>query len=215
VNESNDSHADIENKRDSLKLKILSATSYLLPFATSLPPFWGGIMTLPFLFYLIGLISNIGVVPSLLSTFDILAMLVSLLLLLYCVLYLWRNKKQGHLVTTGPYRFVRHPQYFSVTIFTLISSYQSIWILTHTFGMGWLSVEGTWVLWIAMLLAYVGIAWFEELHLHKVFGTEWDAYRNRVGFLLPFVRYKSRLVEAIICLIIPIVILYVSLLLAA
>lgn len=51
-----------ENKREQLKMKILSATSFLLPLASSIPPFWGGIMTLPFLFYLIGLLGNLEVI---------------------------------------------------------------------------------------------------------------------------------------------------------
>ena len=211
MSERNDSQVDVENKSDNMKIRVLSLTSYLLPFATSIPPFWSGIMTLPFLFYLVGMIGNIGVVPTLLSTFDILAMFASLLLLLYCVIYLWRKKKGGQLVTTGPYRIVRHPQYLSITIFTLITTYQSIWVLMNTFGLGWLSIEGTWMLWIGMLIAYIVIASFEELHLQNVFGSSWDEYRKRVGFLLPFVKFKSRILEAIVCLIIPIIILYTML----
>ncbi|MBN2228551.1 MAG: hypothetical protein JW779_03085 [Candidatus Thorarchaeota archaeon] len=192
---------------------ILSATSYLLPLASSIPPFWGGIMTLPFLLYLIGLIGNLQstVYPS--DIYNLVAIFGPLLLLLYCVLYLWRRKKQTGLVTTGPYRFVRHPQYFSVTIFTAILTYQSVWILHHTLGIGWLSDWETMLLWIAMLGAYVGIAWIEENYLKKLYESEWDTYRDRVGFLIPFVKNKSRVIEALVCFLVPIVILYVSLIL--
>ncbi|MGY5873343.1 MAG: hypothetical protein RTV72_13920 [Candidatus Thorarchaeota archaeon] len=206
-----DSQTMSESKRDQVKMSILGATSYLLPLASSIPPFWGGIMTLPFLLYLVGLIGNLQATMYLGDLLNLAAIFVPLILIIYCVTYLWRQKKQLGLVTTGPYRFVRHPQYFSVTIFTFILTYQSVWILQNTFGMGWLTIDQTILLWIAMLVAYVGIAWIEELHLNKVFGPKWEAYRNKVGFLIPIVHFKSRILEAIVCLIIPIAILYTSL----
>ncbi len=206
-----DSQTTSESKRDQVKMGILGATSYLLPLASSIPPFWGGIMTLPFLFYLVGLIGNLQAAMYSIDVLNLAPICGSLILVIYCVTYLWRQKKQVGLVTTGPYRFVRHPQYFSVTIFTFIMTYQSVWILQNTFGIGWLTIDQTILLWIAMLLAYVGIAWIEELHLNKVFGSKWEEYRNQVGFLIPIVHFKSRLLEAIVCLIIPIAILYTSL----
>ena len=170
-------------------------------------------MTLPFLLYLVGMIGNWQVVAYPRDIFNMAAVFVSLILIVYCVTYLWYKKKGARLVTTGPYRFVRHPQYFSVTILTFILTFQSVWILQHTLGIGWLSADQTILLWIAMLLAYIGIASVEERHLSRVFGTEWEAYRNQVGFLLPFVRSDSRILEAITCLIIPVLFLYVCLLL--
>ena len=211
VSDVSDSQTISESKRDQAKMGVLGITSYLLPLVSSIPPFWGGIMTLPFLFYLVGLIGNLQATIYPENVFNLAAILGSLILVIYCVTYLWRQKKQVGLVTTGPYRFVRHPQYFSVTIFTFIMTYQSVWILQNTFGIGWLTVDQTILLWIAMLVAYVGIAWIEERHLSKLFGPSWEEYRNQVGFLIPNVHFKSRLLEAIVCLIIPIAILYTSL----
>ncbi len=206
-----DSQTINESKRDQAKMGVLGITSYLLPLVSSIPPFWGGIMTLPFLFYLVGLIGNLQATIYPENVFNLAAIFGSLILIIYCVSYLWRQKKQVGLVTTGPYRFVRHPQYFSVTIFTFIMTYQSVWILQNTFGIGWLTVDQTILLWVAMLVAYVGIALIEERHLSKLFGPSWEEYRNQVGFLIPNVHFKSRLLEAIVCLIIPIAILYTSL----
>jgi protein-S-isoprenylcysteine O-methyltransferase Ste14 len=211
VNGEKNSQTTRESKRDQVKMSILSVTSYLLPLASSIPPFWGGIMTLPFLLYLIGLLGNLQTLQELSSISSLVIVLCPLLLIVYCVVYLWRRKGQVGLVTTGPYRFVRHPQYFSVTIFTFILTFQSVWILQHTFGIGWLTADQTILLWAAMLVAYVGIAWIEERHLNKVFDSEWEAYRDRVGFLIPFVHFKSRLLEVIACLVIPVAILYASL----
>ncbi len=192
-------------------MSILSATSYLLPLASSMPPFWGGLMTLPFLLYLIGMIGNWQAITFPDDVFNLIVIFGSLLLIAYCVVYLWQKKKDKKLVTTGPYRFVRHPQYFSVTIFTFILTFQSVWILQHTLGIGWLSIEETILLWIATLLAYIGIALVEEHHLNSIFGPAWQEYRSQVGFLIPFVRFNSKVLESIVSLFIPVILLYASL----
>ncbi len=211
MGDSVNSEKSSESRFASIKIKILSYGSLLLPLASSMPPFWSGLMTVPFILYLLGLIGSVTVTPFPASIYNVMLIFGSLLLILYCVVYLWIKKKGGKLVTSGPYRIVRHPQYFAVTIFTLITTYQSLWILLHTFGIGWLSTEGTWMLWIGMLIAYIGIASYEELHLQNAFGSEWEEYRKRVGFLIPFVKFKSRMIEGVICLLIPIIVLYVSL----
>lgn len=192
-----------------LKMRVIGAIGLLLPFLASIPPItaWGALMTVPFLMYIILIVTNPSAAvlyPT--DIINLVSFLLALLLLAYSVGYLW-TKKSGGLVTTGPYRFVRHPQYFSIIIFTTIVTYQSVWILQNTFGIGWLSVEQTIALWVALLIAYAIIASIEELHLNEVYGSEWIEYRNRVGFLLPFVHFRSRIVEAIICIIIPILVL--------
>jgi protein-S-isoprenylcysteine O-methyltransferase Ste14 len=186
---------------------------------SSLPPLaaWGGLMTVPFIVYLLLMFGNISVAPPPLPDYTRLENLVilsvagfGLVLLLYSVIHLWKTKPGG-LVTSGPYRLVRHPQYFALIIFTTMMTYQSVWILRNTFGMGWLTADETLLLWYATLVAYVVIAWIEESHLKKKFGDDWNDYGQRVGFLIPFVRFRSYLVEGIICLAIPIVIMHILL----
>jgi protein-S-isoprenylcysteine O-methyltransferase Ste14 len=200
---------EYKNPAERLKMRVIGAIGLLLPFLASIPPItaWGALMTVPFLMYIILIMTNPSAAvlyPT--DIINIVSFLLALLLLAYSVAYLWTKKSEG-LVTTGPYRFVRHPQYFSIIVFTTIVTYQSVWILQHTFGIGWLSAEQTIALWIAMLFAYTIIASIEELHLKEVYGSEWIDYRNRVGFLLPFVHFRSRIVEATICIMLPILIL--------
>lgn len=168
-------------------------------------------MTIPFLMYLLLMIGSLGsVVLEPLDIFNIAGYSIGIILLLYSIAYLWKKKATG-LVTTGPYSIVRHPQYFSIIVFTAVMTYQSVWILQHTFGFGWLSVEQTKIMWYIMLFAYVVIADIEEKHLEKVYGYEWIDYRNKVGFLIPFVRFRSgvgfrlRFLEELVCMLIPIV----------
>ncbi len=215
----------LENKPDSegrferLKMRLTSTIGYLLPFIASLPPLaaWGGLMTVPFIIYLLMMMSNISTAPPLpdltqpttLVTLTVASL--GLLLLLYSVVYLWKAKSHG-LVTGGPYRLCRHPQYFSLIVFTMIMTYQSVWILQHTFGMGWLSIDQTKMLWLLMLGAYVVIAGVEEMHLEKRYGDEWTEYRKSVGFIIPFIPLKSSLIEGVIVILLPYVILEVILL---
>jgi len=200
---------------ESLKTKVTSAIGYLLPLIASLPPLgaWSGLMTVPFIIYLVMMFSNISTAPPPLPdpthVGTLMIMSVAsffLILLIYSVVHLWREKSKG-LVTSGPYRICRHPQYFSLIVFTLIMTYQSVWILQSTFGIGWLTVNETKLLWILMLIAYVVIAWAEELHLKKQFSEQWDDYRGSVGFLFPFIPLKSYILEALVAIIIPYVIL--------
>lgn len=206
---------DKSTRFESLKMKITPVIGYLLPLMASLPPLaaWSGLMTVPFIIYLLLMFGNATTTPlplpdmTHIGTFLLVTSSgVGLLLLLYSVVHLWRAKSKG-LVTSGPYRICRHPQYFSLIIITLLMNYQSIWILQHTFGMGWLTVNDTWLLWILMLGAYVVIAWAEEMHLAKQFGKEWEAYRRKVGFLIPFIPLKYYILEALVAIIVPVVIL--------
>jgi protein-S-isoprenylcysteine O-methyltransferase Ste14 len=215
MSDSSDIGEQKKSRLESLKLKITAAIGYLLPFVASLPPLaaWGGLMTVPFIIYLMMMFTNISTAPPPLpdltrpgTLFIVTVAGLGLILLLYSVIYLWREKSNG-LVVTGPYRICRHPQYFSLIIFTTIMTYQSVWILQNTFGIGWLTANETRLLWILMLVAYVVIAWIEEKHLEKQFGEEWSEYRKRVGFLLPFIPLKSYILEALVAIILPLAIL--------
>lgn len=213
VSDSANTESEKSSHFESLKLKVTSTIGYLLPFITSLPPLaaWSSFMTVPFIIYLLMMFGNISNPPLPdITRIGTLIMIIcaglGLFLLLYSVAHLWREKSSG-LVVTGPYRICRHPQYFSLIIITMIMTYQSVWILEHTRGTGWLSADQTRILWILMLGAYVVIAWVEEMHLGKQFGEEWYEYRRNVGFLLPFIPLKSYLVEGLIAVIIPALIL--------
>ncbi len=76
------------------------------------------------------------------------------------------------LVTTGIYRYIRHPQYTGIFLFTLG------WIL-H-----WPSVV-TLILWPVLTAAYVWLALFEERQAREEFGLEYDAYAEHTKRFVP------------------------------
>ena len=214
----NDSHKTA-SRYDSLKTKLTSVIGYLLPLLGSLPPLaaWSGLMTVPFIIYLIMMFTNATTAPIPLPDLTRLGPLLvltlsgfGLLLLVYSVVYLWRKKSAG-LVTSGPYRICRHPQYFGLIIFTLIMTYQSVWILQNTFGVGWLSADQTKILWILMLAGYAVIAGLEEMHLEKQFGEEYTEYQQKVGHVIPFIPLKYTLLESLLVILIPYVVLEILL----
>ncbi len=191
-----------------VKESVTGAVAYVIPLVMSAPSFYMGLMTVPFLLYLIvtivGLPTTQEPVAYLLlggSILDNGLLLLSLVLLLYSVLFLWRKKSKG-LVSTGPYRAVRHPQYLSLIVFTAVLTSRSVWILQNTFGIGLFTVPETISIWFLMVLAYVGLALFEERHLSVVFREEWSDYRTKTGFLLPFIASQRRWLEIGVSLII-------------
>jgi protein-S-isoprenylcysteine O-methyltransferase Ste14 len=76
-----------------------------------------------------------------------------------------------HLITSGPYRIVRHPMYFGLLIA----------------GIGSLLLYQTWtgVVFVGCGLGVIRRALREEEVLSKTFGAEWTEYCARVPMLFP------------------------------
>jgi protein-S-isoprenylcysteine O-methyltransferase Ste14 len=108
----------------------------------------------------------------------------------FCVLLLWwvfRSigdnisetvlvKKGADLVTSGPYRYVRHPLYAGSLFFLLaLSLVFRDWII-----LGY-SLAGILAFRLLVIPA-------EEAQLLKSFGEEYECYQSRTGVLLPWIR---------------------------
>jgi protein-S-isoprenylcysteine O-methyltransferase Ste14 len=176
---------------------FLKVAGYLIPFVQSLPPLgvWGALMTVPFASYLILMFSNLPVhLPrALLDFFAPISILEKaciiggLVLLVYSTVHLLQ-KKQGGLVTSGPYGSVRHPQYLGMILLTLGLTSWSVWILNNTFGTGFLRPTQTIAVWFLELVAYIVLALIEERHLAKKYGESFADYKTRVSFLIPYLK---------------------------
>ena len=113
-----------------------------------------------------GYFDAIGHWPAAVGTF------VSLVGLLLVALGWQRIHQADDLVSDGIYRFVRHPQYTGLLLFTLG------WIL-H-----WPSII-TLALWPILVAAYVWLAKQEERQAEEEFGDAWHDYAARTKRFIP------------------------------
>ncbi len=194
----------VQNVR-SLLLRIIG---YIVPLAQRIPPLgiYTGLMTLPVLSNIILLFTDRNIQglknqiwPHFQQEWALLGIsvcVVGILLAIYSIIYLGLQKKKG-LVSTGPYRYIRHPQYTGFLLLTIGLSGYSYWILTNTFGMGWrlasLSAKQTViVIWYMQLGAYILLALIEESYTSKEFGDEFSTYKNNSSFFVPFGNVAKR-----------------------
>jgi len=80
--------------------------------------------------------------------------------------------KDHHLVTTGPYAYIRHPLYAAMFGWCI-----SLILLT-----------ANWIFFVAFVLSIAGLLWRipkEEQMMIEAFGDEYTAYMQRTGRLFP------------------------------
>ena len=134
--------------------------------------------------------------------------IIGLLILVYSIAHL-RIKKEEGLVTSGPYRLIRHPQYLGMVLSTLGLTSWSVWILNNTFGTGFMSPSQTIGVWFIELFAYIILALVEELFLSRNYGEDFDDYKSQVPFLIPFLKIGRKDLDVIISILIPPILLFV------
>ena len=201
---------------------LLKVAGFLIPLVQSLPPLgiWGALMTVPFASYLILIFSNLPThLPrALLDFFAPISVLEKICiiggfgLLVYSTVHLLRNRREG-LVTSGPYRSVRHPQYLGMILLTLGLTSWSVWILNNTFGTGFLRPSQTIAVWFLELAAYIVLALIEERHLSKTYGEPFEDYKTRVPFLIPYLKTNRTGLDILCSIAVPAILLYGLLLL--
>jgi protein-S-isoprenylcysteine O-methyltransferase Ste14 len=199
---------------------FLKVAGYFVPLIQSLPPLgiWTGLMTIPLASHLVMLFANLpDALPKALSTFftpfnipEKALIVIGLLILVYSVAYLSLKKKEG-LVTSGPYRVARHPQYFGMTLLTLGFTSWSVWILNNTFGTGFLSSSQTIAVWFIELGAYIFLAYIEERYLSRKYGDSFQSYQRQTSLLIPFLKTDRRHLDTLLSFLIPALLLYVLL----
>ncbi|UCE95877.1 MAG: hypothetical protein JSV51_09290 [Candidatus Bathyarchaeota archaeon] len=203
-----------------LRSWLLKFVGYIIPFVQSLPALgsWVGLMTLPFATYLFLFVANLpNNLTDLLSTFlsphpifilERILIVTGLLLLVFSTVYLWVKRKEG-LVTSGPYRLIRHPQYLGMILLTLGLTSWSVWILNHTFGVGFLSPTQTIYVWLIELCVYILLALIEDLFLNRRHNEVFEDYKRQVPFLIPFLRTKRKSLEILASILVPSILMFI------
>lgn len=83
-------------------------------------------------------------------------------------------QKDHHLITSGVYRYIRHPRYLGI-----IALATGIPLVFRS----WVSLMACILFIIVLLFRVID----EEMVLHKEFGIEWEAYCQRAWRLFPFI----------------------------
>ncbi len=86
--------------------------------------------------------------------------------------YWSKDSGEGRLVTSGIYRFVRHPQYTGFLLITL-------GLLVH-----WATIP-LLVMWPILTVMYYRLARYEERTLEEEFGEEFIVYKKTVPMFIP------------------------------
>ena len=105
-----------------------------------------------------------------LRTISLVVLVPGVTMWIWSVVLILRHVPRGELITTGPYRLVRHPLYTGVALLVL----------------PWLGfLLNSWLGVAIGLALYVGSRRFapaEEAELAESFGAEWDNYEGSVLF---------------------------------
>ncbi len=87
---------------------------------------------------------------------------------------LFEEENDGRLVTSGFYRFIRHPLYTFSLLFLWLSPSVSL---------------NSFILYVALTVYILVGAFFEERKLLRVFGREYEEYRSVTPMLIPGLKF--------------------------
>ena len=184
-----------ENRNKLISIST-SITSYLIPIFQYVPAtaIWFGIMSVPFISYLVFFFQDPNILlydlRFLIRAQGFYVVLFGLILYIYNLIY--QLSHRGQLLTKGPYRLMRHPQYLAFIIMTLGMTV----VVFQTSPIFEVSVPYQsrfsilFIIWIAEVLAYILIAKIEEIALKAKYGDEFLEYKNKVAFIIPFLKIR-------------------------
>ena len=187
-------------KRVKIKSKIISfstsISSFLIPIFQYVPctSIWFGIMSIPLISYLGFFFQNPGIVSSdiqfLIRSNGFYVIQFGFIIYIYSLIHQLSHRKQ--LIQTGPYKYVRHPQYIAFIIMTLgltIITFDTGPIFNFNIG----NLDGHTIIffiWIGEVLAYIVLGKIEEIALKAKYGDHFLKYASEVSFMVPFLKLK-------------------------
>ena len=180
-----------------LSSTFTSLSSYLILLVQYVPAtgIWFGIMSIPLVTYITFFFQDPNIlfndIQFLTRSYGFYVVIFGLIFFIYTVVYQLTHRKQ--LMRTGPYKYLRHPQYVAFIIMTLgmtLVAFQT----SPIFDFILYNVEGHTILfliWIGEVLAYIILGKIEELALKAKYGDKFLEYANEVSFMIPFFKLNK------------------------
>ena len=183
----------IKKKIEAISTRI---SSLFIPIFQYVPclSVWHGVMSVPLITYLTFFFQN----PKILSTDffflfhnpGIYFIIFGFLFFVYSLIFQLTHGKQ--LIRTGPYKYMRHPQYLAFILMTLgmtVVAFQTTplfeFVVSYENGVSIL-----FFIWVCEVLAYILLGKIEEIALKAKYGNEFLEYRKRVAFIIPFLKIR-------------------------
>ena len=188
-------------ERDKIKNKITSIStsisSILIPIFQYVPctAVWFGIMSVPLISYLAFFFQNPGIlqydIQFLIRSNGFIVLSFGFIIYIYSLVYKLSHRKQ--LIQTGPYKYIRHPQYIAFIIMTFgltLITFETSPVFDFNIG----NLNGYTVIfyiWIGEVLAYIILGRIEDFALKAKYGEEFIEYKNTVYFMFPTIKLKK------------------------
>ncbi len=100
---------------------------------------------------------------------------------------------RNQLIRTGPYKYIRHPQYLAFILMTFGMTL-IVFQTTPVVEFNPFHLEGYTIIfytWIGEVLAYIILGKIEDFALKAKYGDEFIEYKNTVFFLFPTINLKK------------------------
>lgn len=185
-----------------IKRKIISIftsiSSFLIPIFQYVPctTVWFGIMSIPIISYLGFFFQNPGIIyydiQFLFRSNGFYVILAGLTIYIYSLIFQMVHRKK--LIQSGPYKYVRHPQYVAIIILTFgltIITFDTSPIFHFYIG----NLNGYTIIlliWIVEVFAYIILGKIEEVALKAKYGDQFFNYADKVPFMVPFLKLRRK-----------------------
>ena len=190
-------HSEYNKVKNKISSILTSISSILIPILQYVPctSIWFGIMSVPLLTYFALFFQNPGIllydIGFLVGTYGFYIIMIGLILYIYSLFYQLSHRRQ--LIKKGPYKIVRHPQYLAFITMTLgmtVVAFQTspIFEFAVSYENGFSIL---FFIWIGEVLAYILLGKIEEFALKSKYGDDFLEYRNRVPFIVPFLKIQG------------------------
>ena len=174
----------IKRKIEAISTRI---SSILIPIFQYVPTLyiWTGIMSVPLITYILYFFQNQKMLAKdynfLFQNHGIYFIIIGFWLFIFSLIFQLTHRKQ--LIRTGPYKYMRHPQYLAFILMTFgmtLIVFQTTPVVDfNPFNLGRYTV--IFYTWICEVLAYIILGKIEDIALKAKYGEEFVMYKNTVS----------------------------------